>query len=119
MTEERKDLVVSGPALPLAVVDPNTPESPERVVVVAKNPEELNKSQARLIEWAAKRVAKEKAELKDLEENLTLATERKWRTIHLKRLVQAKEKQVIFYEKVEAALPPGAAFGVSSGATSS
>lgn len=108
MAEESKDLVKVDPSAPPKVIEPElATENPERVVVVAKNPEELNQSQARLVEWAQKKIKKEKTDLKELKENLELSIQRKWRSSHLQRLVSEKKKLVEFYEKVGAALKEG------------
>lgn len=108
MTEESKELTKIEPVVPPQVVDPElADEMLDRLVVVAKDTEQLNQSQVKLTEWAGKKVAKERAELKELQENLSIATTRKWRTTFLQKLVNEKKNLVKFYEKVEAALKAG------------
>lgn len=103
---EGKELVKVGNAPP-TVLDPELTTHPSRIVVVAKNPDELNASQARLVEWAKAKLAEEKTELAELQENYRVAQKSKWRSDHLKRLVAKKQKELEFYEKIEAALKAG------------
>jgi hypothetical protein len=77
------------------------------LVVVARNPGEMQVAQDQLIAWAAAKIEEKKAEHTDLEENYQIAKKNKWRTSTLKRASALALKRVEFYEKVHAALQEG------------
>lgn len=77
------------------------------VVVIARNPVELEQSQGKLIEWAGKKVAAQKQSMDELQENYDVAVKSKWRSSTLKRHLDIAKKMVIYYEKIEAALKAG------------
>lgn len=77
------------------------------VVVIARNPVELEQSQGKLIEWAGKKVAAQKQSMDELQENYDVAVKSKWRSSTLKRHLNIAKKIVRYYEKIEAALKAG------------
>lgn len=77
------------------------------VFVMAKNPQEMRTAQFRLVTWAERKIKEEKAEHKDFQTNLHIATKNKWRTETLKRAVNRTQKKIEFYEKVKLALEAG------------
>lgn len=79
----------------------------EDMVVVARNPGEMQVAQSQLIDWAAKKTEEKKALHMELQENLRIATESGWRTSTLKRAVANAQKEMEFYVKVHAALEAG------------
>lgn len=77
------------------------------VVVLARNPEEMVTAQSGLIQWAQQKLAFERRELKEAEENLEYAKSLKHRTTGWTRQVGLAKKRAIYYEKVLAALTEG------------
>lgn len=107
-------------ALPAEVVAPSAievhkAESPgvavsnkaERIIVVAKNAEEMGEAQKKLIAWADAKTKEVAIEVEEAKKNLEVFKEKKWRTEPLKRVVQKAEKMHTYYTKVKAALEAG------------
>lgn len=77
------------------------------VVVLARNPEEMVTAQSGLIQWATQKLAFERRELQEAEQNLEYAKSLKHRTTGWTRQVGLAKKRAIYYEKVLAALTEG------------
>jgi hypothetical protein len=77
------------------------------MVVLAKDPHEMQASQQQLIGWFQERVQLAKNELDEAETNLELAKSRKWATQGWKRQVGLAKGRVNFYDKCLAALDAG------------
>lgn len=73
----------------------------------ARNQAEMSKAQEALVAWAETKVKLLKKELKEVNENLQIATKRKWKKEPWERQVTKAAKKLTFYEKVEAALKAG------------
>jgi hypothetical protein len=101
---ENKELVKTSERSPVV---PDPVGEPSRLIVAARNPEELNQSHERLTAWATAKLESERADLHDLETNYKIALKNKWRTEHLKRLIPKQKGRIEFYEKLEAALKAG------------
>jgi hypothetical protein len=79
----------------------------QNVVVIARDPEELERAQNKLIEWASNKVTSERQVQAELQENYDVAVKNKWRSSALKRRLDIAKKMVSYYEKIEAALKAG------------
>ena len=79
----------------------------EDVVVLARNPEEMQVAQAGLIHWFDRKIAAEKAQLAECEENLGIAKRMKVRTEGWSRQIVLAKGRVCYYEKGLAALHEG------------
>jgi hypothetical protein len=90
-------------------VDPvfQMPPGVEDIVVLARTPEEMAVSQDRLIRWAQQKVAAEKAELAEKEENLAYAKKGKYQTTRWQRQVNLAKSRVVYYEKMLAVVEAG------------
>lgn len=77
------------------------------VVVLARTPEEMAESQSGLLTWAEQKVAAERAELAEKEENLQYALKGKYQTRPWRRQVNLAKGRVTYYEKILAALQAG------------
>jgi|SRR5688572_26233130 len=77
------------------------------VVVLARTPEEMAVSQEGLHTWALQKVAAERAELAEKEENLAYAKKGKYQTARWQRQVNLAKRRVIYYEKMLAAIEAG------------
>lgn len=77
------------------------------VVVLARNPEEMVSAQNGLIQWATQKLAFERRELQEAEQNLEYAKSLKHRTAGWTRQVGLAKKRATYYEKVLAALTEG------------
>lgn len=75
--------------------------------VFARDPAEMTKAQDAMVAWAERKLETKKTELRDFEQNLTIATKNKWRISTLKAAVERARKKVTFYEKVRDALKEG------------
>lgn len=73
----------------------------------ARNQTEMSKAQEALVAWAEAKVRLLKKELKEVNENLQIATKRKWKKEPWERQVTKAAKKLTFYEKIEAALKAG------------
>ncbi|HUV14920.1 MAG TPA: hypothetical protein VMY18_14855 [Acidobacteriota bacterium] len=79
----------------------------EDMVVIARNPGEMQIAQEQLVDWAAKKIEEKKAQYLELKENHFIAAENGWKTSALKRNEANSKKEMEFYEKVHAALEAG------------
>jgi hypothetical protein len=79
----------------------------QNLVVVARNPGEMQVAQDQLISWAAAKIEEKKAEYAELQENYEIAVKNKWRSSTLKKNAGAALKRIEFYEKIHAALQEG------------
>jgi len=77
---------------------------PGSLLVHARDPAEMERAQAQLVTWARGMEASERANLAEVEENLALARERKWKLSGWQRQVRLARKRVTFFEKVKLAL---------------
>jgi len=77
------------------------------MVLIAKNPEELEKSQNELIAWCDRKIAELNFDRKDLQENYDIAKKNKWRTSAYKRRLNICEKRIEYYHKLQLALQAG------------
>jgi len=93
-------------ALPPQSPDP-APESDRRLVAFARTPDEMVAAQASLVAWADAKIARERADAKELEDNYRLAVERKWKHSTIKRHWQRAAERVSFWEKTRDALAAG------------
>lgn len=83
------------------------PAPSEDVVVLARNPDEMRVAQQGLINWFEHKIAAEKAQLAECEENLATAKRMKVRTQGWARQVSLSRNRVRFYEKGLEALHEG------------
>jgi hypothetical protein len=77
------------------------------MVVVARNPAEMQVAQSKLLTWASKKRAEVRVELAEAEDNLAQAVKNKWRQTGFKTCVKQALDRANYYEKVEAALQEG------------
>jgi hypothetical protein len=77
------------------------------MVVMARNPQELQVAQDRLIKWADSKIKDAQIILKDSEANLEIAKKNKWRVSNWKSRTKMDREQVNYYEKIKAALEEG------------
>jgi hypothetical protein len=82
-------------------------EDAKEMVVVARNPGEMQEAQQQLIKWASNKFIAAKRELAEAEENLAQAVKSKWRQSGFKRHVSMAAERVLYYEKIHAALSAG------------
>jgi hypothetical protein len=80
---------------------------PVDMVVLAKDPHEMELAQAKLIGWARGRTDVLRHELAEAEENLAIAKKGKYRMGPWQRQVRVAKKRLTYYEKVHAALEAG------------
>lgn len=83
------------------------PPPTEDVVVLARDPAEMQNAQRGLVAWAESKLATVQAELKEAETNLAQSKKLKIRTAGWVRMVTSAKKRVIYYEKLLAALNEG------------
>lgn len=99
--EPKTELVLAEPeVLPLE-------KSSGDIVVIARNPEEMVHAQQNLIDWADSKVAFERQELAEAEQNLATAKSLKHRTAGWSRQVNLARGRVVYYEKIHSALKEG------------
>jgi hypothetical protein len=79
----------------------------DKLVVIARNPAEMQVAQQKLCEWAAGQVAKSELELKEMEDSLAQAKKSKWRTTGFKTNLRYAKERHKYYTKVQAALEAG------------
>jgi len=91
------EIVKREPALPVS----------DDIVVLARDPAEMNLAQKGLIAWMDRKVAGLKAELAEAEENLTTAKRMKVRTEGWRRVITRSKNRITYYEKARAALDEG------------
>jgi len=82
-------------------------DEPPETFFYARNQTEMSLAQESLVAWATTKVRALRKELKEAQENLDIATKRKWKKGPFENLVRRVSKRVTFYEKVEAALKAG------------
>lgn len=83
------------------------PPPAEDVVVLARNPQEMQDAQQQLLAWANSKVAIEQAEVREAELNLEQAKKLKIRTLGWKSQVTSRKKRLVFYEKLRDAVTEG------------
>jgi hypothetical protein len=83
-------------------------ESPTRdLVVIARNPQEMQVAQQQLVGWTGSKLHDLHTELEDVQANLAIAKKNKWRHTPYERRVKAIGKDIEYYEKIEAAVQAG------------
>jgi hypothetical protein len=83
------------------------PPVSEDIVVLARDPAEMENAQQRLIQWMGRKVNSLRVELAEAEENLATAKRMKTRTNGWLRVVRLARTRVLYYEKALAALEEG------------
>jgi hypothetical protein len=83
------------------------PPPPMDLVVIARNPIEMENAQARLIGWAQGRLVVIAEEVLEAKENLTIATKAKYKTRPWKNALAKAEQRLLFYKKMKLALEAG------------
>lgn len=83
------------------------PEPGGELFIFARDPAEMTVAQQAQIAWAEHRIVLKTKERDELQQNLDIAHENKWRTSTLKSAVARAQKKVEFYEKVRDALQAG------------
>lgn len=83
------------------------PKGNGELFVFARDPAEMTKAQDAMISWAERKIEQKQIELRDLEQNETIARKNKWRVSTLTAAVGRAKKKVVFYEKVRDALKAG------------
>lgn len=81
--------------------------SDDNLVVFAKNRAEMMESQQSLVNWADMKVMDAEENLSEVTANLVQAKENKWKTSSWSRQVTRAKKQLVFYQKIQAALLEG------------
>ena len=104
MTEEKTETAIEKTGSTQIV--PLPPPSSD-VVVLARNPEEMEAAQQGLLVWADRKIEIERAQLTEAEENLARAKKMKVRTQGWARQVTLGKNRVLMYEKVKGALEQG------------
>jgi hypothetical protein len=79
----------------------------DKLVVIARNPAEMQVAQQKLCEWAAGQVEKSLAELREMEDSLAQARKSKWRTTGFVTNLRYARERFNYYTKVKAALDAG------------
>jgi hypothetical protein len=105
--DDTKDHLKDRIALRKVGADPAGASSDDNMVVVARNPAEMQVAQTKLITWAARMREQVSIELAEAEENLAQAVKNKWRQTGFKTCVKQALERSNYYEKVEAALQEG------------
>lgn len=85
---------------------PFVPE-PQPMVVMARTPDEMQRAQVAMIEWAGLKVAQMAGEAAELRGELEHAKKHGWRTTGLRAALTRAEKRQRFYEKARLALEAG------------
>lgn len=93
------------PTIPQVTDEQETPSGD--IVVLARNPQQMQDAQKALIAWCERKLREMKADAKDLQTNYEIAVKQKWRSGVLKRHAEKAAKKVIFYSKIKAALEAG------------
>jgi len=83
------------------------PPGAEDVIVIARDPAEMEVAQRGLIAWAEAKIAEIERDKSEIAENLEIARASKWRVAPWKTRLRRAERQVEFYRKVKAALEAG------------
>ena len=83
------------------------PVDDDKLVVIARNPAEMQVAQQKLCEWAAGQVEKSLAELREMEDSLAQAKKSKWRTTGFVTNLRYARERFNYYTKVKAALDAG------------
>lgn len=83
------------------------PGPTQDIVVLARDPQEMAHAQEGLIAWFQSKIAAEKAQLAECEENLATAKRMKTKTDGWRRQVLLAQKRVTFYTKGLTALEEG------------
>jgi hypothetical protein len=83
------------------------PLDDDKLVVIARNPAEMQVAQQKLCEWAAGQVEKSLAELREMEASLEEAKKSKWRTTGFVTNIRYARERFNYYTKVKAALDAG------------
>jgi hypothetical protein len=77
------------------------------IVVIASNPEQMQTAQSNLVKHFATKIGALKIELKEANENLRIAKERKWKKGPFESQVEKVSQSIKFYEKIKVALEAG------------
>ena len=77
------------------------------LTLVATTPLAMQQAQVGLIQWCGKRLARADNEIAEVEENLEIATRRKWAVKPWRRQISRIRKHRLFIEKLQAALEAG------------
>ena len=78
-----------------------------RTIVVAMTPEELEASRKTIVDFCDKKLSSLRKEIRELNENLTIAKKHGWRTVTLRSAVGRMTSRIKFYEKIRAASQAG------------
>lgn len=95
-----RDVVAELEALPI-------PPGQGKLIVFARNANEMVAAQASLVAWAGREIERHKEDLKEIRQNLNAAIKNKWRTEGYRRMEGKALKKVQTMEKVQAALELG------------
>lgn len=106
-TTETKAIVPAVPVEAAATVAVPTAPPQEELVVIARDPVEMAAAQAKMTAWAAGRLQRAQAQLAEAEAVLEHARAAKWKITNHQRQVFLAKKDIIYYEKVKAALEAG------------
>jgi hypothetical protein len=79
----------------------------DKLVVIARNPAEMQVAQQQLCSWAANQVDKSLAELREAEDGVAQAKKSKWRTTGFVTNLRYARERFNYYTKVKAALDAG------------
>lgn len=79
----------------------------DKLIVIARNPSEMQVAQQKLCVWAAGQVEKSLAELREMEDSLAQAKKSKWRTTGFVTNLRYARERFNYYTKVKAALDAG------------
>lgn len=79
----------------------------DKLVVIARNPAEMQVAQQKLCDWAAGQVEKAMVEFKEMEDSLAQAKKCKWRTTGFVTNLRYARERLKYYTKVKAALDAG------------
>lgn len=79
----------------------------DKLVVIARNPAEMQVAQQKLCDWATRKVETSHSEMKEAEESLAQAKKSKWRQTGFVTNVRYARERLNYYLKVQAALEAG------------
>ena len=79
----------------------------DKLIVVARNPAEMQIAQQKLCAWAERKVSECELEMTEAETNLEQAKKSKWRQTGFKTHIRHARERLTYYTKVKAALEAG------------
>ena len=79
----------------------------EEMVVIARTPGEMQVAQQQLVTFAVAKMDSARTELEEVQQNLDIAVQNKWRTKGLKTAVTRARQRFEYYEKLHAAIEAG------------